>query len=85
MKNSDGEKVYSFLRHFDNDEVLVIINFSRVLRSVDIDMTGWKSKDLKEFFTGDPAVIHDGKLKLEIGGLGCRVFIPGGPRSGVPQ
>ena len=85
VKNSDGEKVYSFLRHFDNDEVLVIINFSRVLRSVDIDMTGWKSKDLKEFFTGDPAVIHDGKLKLEIGGLGCRVFIPGGPRSGVPQ
>ncbi|MCX6135806.1 MAG: alpha-amylase family glycosyl hydrolase [Ignavibacteriales bacterium] len=80
VKNSDGEKVYSFVRRAGNDEVLVVLNFARDPRSVSIDVSSWKARELKEYFTGSAATLHGGKLPLEIGGLGCRVFVPASQR-----
>jgi glycosidase len=85
VKNSEGEKVYSFLRRLGNDEVLVVINFGHQPRSVDIDMDGWKSGTAKEYFTGNVMTPENGKLKLDIGGLGCRVFVPSVQSSGGNQ
>jgi glycosidase len=76
VKNSEGGKVYSFLRRLGDDEVLVVINFSHDKRSFDVELPQMTSPDLKEFFTGAPASARNGHLALEIGGLGCRVFIP---------
>jgi cyclomaltodextrinase len=83
--NSDGEKVYTFLRRLGDDEALVVLNFAHELRSVTVDMSGWKSGDLKEYFTGSLTPLQEGKLALEIGGLGCRVFVPAVQRSGSQQ
>jgi glycosidase len=82
IKNSDGGKVYSFLRRTNGDEVLVVINFSRTARSVSIDLDDWTSGGMKEYFTGDTATVDGNKLPLELGGLGCRVFVPAAQRSG---
>ena len=84
-KNSEGEKVYSYLRRLGDDQVLVVINFAHESRSVTIDLSGWKSGDLKEYFTGSVTTPQNGKLALEIGGLGCRVFVPAVQRSGGNQ
>jgi glycosidase len=76
IKNSGGGKVYTFLRRLGNDEVLVVINFDRDPRSCTIEMPGMNASDLKEYFTGNVASLGKGQLALDIGGLGCRVFVP---------
>ena len=76
VKNSDGEKVYSFVRRLGDDEVLVVINFAREPRSLDVDLGALKTTELKEYFTGTPVTFHDHNLHLDLGGLGCRVFVP---------
>jgi cyclomaltodextrinase / maltogenic alpha-amylase / neopullulanase len=82
VKNSDGEKVYTFLRRQGDDEVLVVINFARAARSVSIDMSGWRSGEVREYFTGNAATPQNGRLSLDIGGLGCRAFVSSVQRSG---
>ncbi len=85
VKNSEGEKVYSFQRRLGDDEVLVVINFAREPRSVSIDMSRWKSGDVKEYFTGSVTTPQNGRMAFDIGGLGCRVFVPAVQRSGSSQ
>ena len=85
MKNSEGEKVYSFLRRLGGDTVLVVINFAREPRSVTLGMKDWKTGNVKEYFTGSVLTLSDAKLELEIGGLGCRVFVPTEQQSGGGQ
>ena len=76
VKNSDGQKVYSYVRRLGDDEVLTVINFSHVPRSVSIELGALKSGAMKDYFTGTPTVAKNGKLQLDLGALGCRVFVP---------
>ena len=79
VKNSEGEKVCSFLRRLGNDQVLVVINFSLEARSFTLDLPDLKTGELKEYFTGARMALENDHLSLQIGGLGCRVFVsPGG-------
>jgi len=76
VKNSGGGKVYTFLRRLGGDEVLIVINCDRDPRSCTIELPGINAGDLKEYFTGTIVSPGNGRLALDIGGLGCRVFVP---------
>lgn len=75
-KNSDGKKVYSFIRRSGDDVAVVVINFSKERRSVSIEVPSSISGVLNEYFTKLPAVVRDGKLNTDLGELEFRVFVP---------
>lgn len=80
--NSDGQKVYSFIRRSGDDAVLVVINFSKERRSVSIEVPEVLPRELKEYFTKSPSVVKDGTLNADLGGLEFRVFVPAKARQG---
>ncbi len=80
--NSDGQKVYSFVRRSGDDVVLVVINFSKERRSVSIEVPAVMPGELKEYFTKSSATVKDGKLTEDLGGLEFRVFVPANARQG---
>jgi glycosidase len=76
VRNSDGQKVYSFLRRSGEDAVLVVINFSKEKRPVSIEVPAALPSELKEYFSGSTAEVREGKLTADLGGLEFRVFVP---------
>ncbi len=78
VKNSDAQKVYTFLRRAGGDEVLVVINFSRERRAVQLDVPHLQSAELKEYFTRAVVSPVNGRLSLDIPGLDYKVFVPNG-------
>ncbi len=76
VRNNEGDKVYSFLRRFGEDQVLVVINFSHDTKSFTLELPNIKASELKEYFTGVMMPLENGRLSLQVGGLGCRVFVP---------
>ena len=82
VRNSDGQKVYSFGRSSGDDLVLVVINFSRETRSVSVEVPAGPTGEMKEYFTKSSATVKDGKLNVELEGLEFRVFVPAKARQG---
>jgi len=80
--NSDGQKVYSFVRRSGADFVLVVINFSKEQRSVSIEVPAVPSGELKDYFTKSSATVKDGKLDAVLKGLEYRVFVPARAQQG---
>jgi glycosidase len=78
VKNTGGEKVLSFLRRLGEDQVLVVINFSSDERAFTLELPEIKAGDMKEYFTGGAMPLENGRLSLQVGGLGCRVFVSQG-------
>jgi glycosidase len=78
VKNTGGGKVLSFLRRSGEDQVLVVINFSIDTKSFNVDLADIQTGDLKEYFTGAMTPVEDHRLSLQVGGLGCRVFVSQG-------
>jgi hypothetical protein len=76
VANSDGQKVYSFLRRSGDDEVLVVINFSKQRKRADLNLPALKSSRLKEYFTGSVVPLTGNRMSLDLGGLEYRVFVP---------
>ena len=74
-KNSDGSKVYSFIRRSTGDQVLVIINLSNARRMVDVEVPSTISGGLVEYFTKSTASVKEGKLTVDMPALGFRVFV----------
>jgi glycosidase len=76
VKNSEGHKVYTFLRRSGADEVLVVINFAKERRSVIIDAPAGLSGELKEYFTTSSVSVVNGQLTADLGALEFRVYVP---------
>ncbi len=76
VANSDGQKVYSFLRRSGDDEVLVVINFSKQRKRADLNLPALKSSRMKEYFTGSVVSLTESRLSLDLAGLEYRVFVP---------
>jgi hypothetical protein len=81
VKNSDAQKVYTFLRRAGNDEVLVVINFSRERHGVQVDVPQLQSAEVKEYFTRAVVSPVNGRLSLDLAGLDYKVFVPHGERN----
>ncbi len=72
ISNDNPEKVYSFVRKKDNDEVLVIINFSAVEQNISItqsDVFG----SYESLFNQTPVAIN-GDNKINLGPWGYKVL-----------
>jgi glycosidase len=76
VRNSDGQKVYSFSRSSAEDAVLVVINFSKERRAVSIEVPTALPRGWREYFSSSSAEVRDGKLDADLGGLEFRVFVP---------
>ena len=58
LENSNPDRVYSFLRKKDNDEILVIVNLSDVDRKVSVNWEGEDSR-FTEYFNGEPVTLFN--------------------------
>ena len=76
LANSDGKKVYSFLRRSSNDQVTVVINFADESKSVEVTLPEGNAAELQEYFTGKAARPAGGKLSLRLGPFEYKVYLP---------
>jgi glycosidase len=76
LANSDGRKVYSFLRRSGGDQLVVVINFGDAAKSVEVTLPQGSAGELQEYFTGEAARPSDGKISLHLRPFDYRVFLP---------
>jgi len=66
LKNSDGEKVISFIRQLGSDKLIVVVNLSDQSREVKISLLSRTNMKLIDHFTGRSVDAVDGQLALEL-------------------
>ncbi|MBI3788550.1 MAG: alpha-glucosidase C-terminal domain-containing protein, partial [Ignavibacteriales bacterium] len=76
LENSDNQKVYSFLRKLNDDQVMVVINFSTSERQIEITLPDFVKQDLKEYFSNSAIKAPQGKLALKLAPLEYKVLLP---------
>ncbi|MEX1276792.1 MAG: alpha-amylase family glycosyl hydrolase [Bacteroidota bacterium] len=75
LPNSDTGEVYSFLRGFDGDSTLVVINFGGREKRIEISFLPGMEGYWREYFSGDDVHPSEGKLSLTLQSYGYRVFV----------
>lgn len=76
VENSDNQKVYSFLRKLQDDQVVVVINFSTRERQVELKIPESIKGDIKEYFSGATMQALQGKLALKLAPLEYKILLP---------
>lgn len=76
LENSDNQKVYSFLRKLNDDQVMVVINFSTTERQIEISLPDLIKRDMREYFSGSTVKAQQGKLALKLAPLEYKVLLP---------
>ncbi|MFH0990024.1 MAG: alpha-amylase family glycosyl hydrolase [bacterium] len=74
--NSDNEKVYSFLRKADQDQILTVINLSPYQKTAVLALPDSFGNTLVDYFTGTSAQVLDRKLTLVLKPFEYRVYLP---------
>jgi glycosidase len=75
LVNSDGEKVVSFLRQWEQEQVLVVVNLSNQQRRVGITLPDKTVKSLQEYFTSRSVPLDEGRLELELDAFAYQIFL----------
>jgi glycosidase len=75
VANSSDGKVLSFVRQLGDDQVLVVLNFSRGPQKCEIAIPMFKSSQFIEYFTKTPIPSSNGNLSLDMKGLDYKVFL----------
>ncbi|MEK6755849.1 MAG: alpha-amylase family glycosyl hydrolase [Bacteroidota bacterium] len=76
LQNTDSTKVYSFARRFENDYVVVVINFDQRAKSVEVSLPSTFGGELKEYFTGATVQSANGRISLKLKALDSMVLLP---------
>ncbi|MBI4428811.1 MAG: alpha-glucosidase C-terminal domain-containing protein [Ignavibacteriales bacterium] len=75
LKNSEGNRVYSFARKLESEDVVVVLNLSNLRKVVEIDVGGLELEQSLEYFTSGKPTLANGKLKLTLKPFDYRVFV----------
>jgi glycosidase len=76
VANSSGGKVFSFVRRFGEDQVLVVLNLSHEQRACQLEIPMFANTEFLEYFTRTADSSSHGELSLEMKGLDYKVFLP---------
>jgi glycosidase len=76
LTNSDDRKVYSYLRRNGDDQVIIIVNFANVSKSVAVALPPGTAGELREYFTQENVRAFQGELNLNLRPLDHKVFLP---------
>jgi glycosidase len=76
LQNTDSVKVYSFARRYEEDYVVIVINFDQSPKSVEVSLPAAEDGRLKELFTGAIVKCARGKISLRLKALDFVVLLP---------
>ena len=76
VRNSDSTKVFSFIRSFETDSVLVVINFAKEKKKVSFQMAAGSSIVWKDQFSGNSFQAKDSQLDIALLQMEYLALIP---------
>lgn len=74
LENSEKDRVVSFMRRYEADTVVVVVNLSADQRTVTVTLPRQAMK-LKEYFTDNETRSPDSEIRLEVPAFGYWVFV----------